>query len=60
MASVTIPSVGIAMSDALLIRWLKEAGDEVAEGEAVVEIETDKTTMLLESPVAGSNCSPTR
>jgi pyruvate dehydrogenase E2 component (dihydrolipoamide acetyltransferase) len=41
------------MSDALLIRWLKEAGDEVAEGEAVVEIETDKTTMLLVSPVAG-------
>src|SRR4249919_549172 len=53
MAEITIPSIGIAMTEALLVKWLKEPGDDVTAGEAVAEIETDKTTMELESPVAG-------
>ena len=53
MAEITIPSVGIAMTEALLVKWLKEPGDDVTAGEAVAEIETDKATMELESPVAG-------
>ncbi|MGP8206539.1 MAG: 2-oxo acid dehydrogenase subunit E2 [Acidimicrobiales bacterium] len=53
MASITIPSLGIAMSDALLVKWLKQPGEDVAEGDAVAEIETDKALMPLESPVAG-------
>jgi pyruvate dehydrogenase E2 component (dihydrolipoamide acetyltransferase) len=53
MAEIAIPSIGIAMTEALLVKWLKEPGDEVAAGEAVAEIETDKATMELESPVAG-------
>jgi pyruvate dehydrogenase E2 component (dihydrolipoamide acetyltransferase) len=50
---VTIPAVGMAMTEALLIRWLKEPGDPVAEGEPIAEIETDKSAMDLESPAAG-------
>jgi pyruvate dehydrogenase E2 component (dihydrolipoamide acetyltransferase) len=50
---VAIPSVGIAMTEALLVKWLKEPGDEVAADEPVAEIETDKATMDLESPVGG-------
>jgi pyruvate dehydrogenase E2 component (dihydrolipoyllysine-residue acetyltransferase) len=50
---VAIPSVGIAMTEALLVKWLKEPGDVVAADEPVAEIETDKATMDLESPVAG-------
>src|SRR5262249_58823871 len=50
---VAIPSVGIAMTEALLVRWFKEPGDAVAADEPVAEIETDKATMDLESPVAG-------
>jgi pyruvate dehydrogenase E2 component (dihydrolipoamide acetyltransferase) len=53
MAEIAIPSIGIAMTEALLVKWLKEPGDEVAAGEAVAEIETDKATMELESPVSG-------
>src|SRR6266536_238962 len=53
MAEIAIPSVGIAMTEALLVKWLKEPGDEVAAAEAVAEIETNKATMDLESPVAG-------
>ncbi len=41
------------MEEALLIRWLKEPGDEVAAEEAVAEIETDKAAMDLTSPVSG-------
>src|SRR5262249_29617646 len=50
---VAIPSVGIAMTEALFVKWLKEPGDVVAADEPVAEIETDKATMDLESPAAG-------
>ena len=53
MTAVAIPSIGIAMEEALLVKWLKQPGDQVAATEAVAEIETDKATMDLESPVAG-------
>jgi pyruvate dehydrogenase E2 component (dihydrolipoamide acetyltransferase) len=50
---VTIPAVGMAMTEALLVCWLKQPGESVAEGEPIAEIETDKSTMDLESPSAG-------
>jgi pyruvate dehydrogenase E2 component (dihydrolipoamide acetyltransferase) len=53
MADVVIPSVGIAMEEALLIKWLKEPGDVVAVDDPVAEIETDKATMDIVSPVDG-------
>ena len=53
MADVAIPSIGVAMEEALLVKWLKQPGDDVAANEPVAEIETDKATMDLESPVAG-------
>jgi pyruvate dehydrogenase E2 component (dihydrolipoamide acetyltransferase) len=53
MADIVIPSVGIAMEEALLVRWLKQPGDEVAADEGVAEIETDKATMEVKSPAAG-------
>ena len=53
MAAVAIPSVGVAMEEALLVKWLKQPGDGVAANEPVAEIETDKASMELESPVAG-------
>ncbi len=53
MAEIAIPSIGVAMTEALLVKWLKQPGDEVAAADPVAEIETDKVTMDLESPVAG-------
>ena len=50
---VVIPSLGVGMSDALLVRWFKRAGDSVLADEPVAEIETDKTTLDLASPVEG-------
>jgi pyruvate dehydrogenase E2 component (dihydrolipoamide acetyltransferase) len=50
---VTIPSVGMAMTEAVLNAWLKNPGDRVASGEAIAEIETDKSSLDLESPGDG-------
>lgn len=36
-----------------VVRWLKHEGDSVKEGEALVELETEKVSYELESPVAG-------
>ena len=53
MREVTIPSVGMAMTEAVLNSWLKNPGDSVAVGEAIAEIETDKSSLDLESPSNG-------
>lgn len=50
---LTIPALGMAMTEALLVEWLKQPGDLVSAGEPIAEIETDKATMELESPAAG-------
>ena len=53
MREVTIPSVGMAMTEAVLNVWLKNPGDSVAGGEVLAEIETDKSVLDLESPTDG-------
>jgi pyruvate/2-oxoglutarate dehydrogenase complex dihydrolipoamide acyltransferase (E2) component len=35
-------------------QWLKNEGDEVAEGEPLVEVMTDKASYEIESPVSGT------
>lgn len=53
MHKVSIPAVGFAMTEGLLVRWLKEPGDPVEAGEPVAEIETDKAIAELEAPASG-------
>ena len=48
MQDVTIPALGMAMTGAVLTRWYKEPGETVAAGEAIAEIETDKSAVDLE------------
>ncbi|RUM96024.1 pyruvate dehydrogenase complex dihydrolipoamide acetyltransferase [Pseudaminobacter arsenicus] len=50
---VLLPSLSAGMEDAVIARWLKAAGQEVAKGEVLAEVETDKATMELEAEVAG-------
>jgi pyruvate/2-oxoglutarate dehydrogenase complex dihydrolipoamide acyltransferase (E2) component len=45
---------GIPTTKASVLRWLKREGDPVQAGEAVVELETEKVSYELESPVAGT------
>jgi pyruvate dehydrogenase E2 component (dihydrolipoamide acetyltransferase) len=51
---IVMPAFGVAMTEGLLLNWLKSAGDPVDEGEPIMEIETDKSTVEVESPAAGT------
>ena len=46
-----VPKLSATMETIKVLRWLKQPGDKVAMGEALVELETDKATMEVESPV---------
>jgi len=48
-----LPKIGIEMTEAVLAGWLVEDGAAVAKGQALYEMETDKVTNEIESPVAG-------
>lgn len=50
---VTIPALGVAMTEATIVCWLVEVGDEVTQGQPLLEIETDKVVAPVESPVSG-------
>jgi len=49
-----MPKMGDAMEEGTLVKWLKSEGDEVSEGDAIAEIETDKVTMELEAEDSGT------
>src|ERR671939_2014944 len=51
---VIMPKMGDAMEEGTRLKWLKSEGDEVSEGDAIAEIETDKVTMELEAEDEGT------
>ena len=51
---VIMPALGMAQETGKLLRWMKSEGDTVAKGEALMEIETDKVTVEIESPADGT------
>lgn len=50
---LTLPKMGESVSEATIIKWLKQPGDRIEEDEAVLEIATDKVDSEVPSPVAG-------
>src|SRR5919199_4333724 len=54
MPAVIMPKMGDAMEEGTLLKWLKNEGDTVAEGDAIAEIETDKVTLELTAENAGT------
>jgi pyruvate dehydrogenase E2 component (dihydrolipoamide acetyltransferase) len=54
MADVVMPRLSDSMEEGTVLQWLKAVGDEVAVGDELVEIETDKANMAYESDVAGT------
>src|SRR5690348_2814994 len=50
---VILPALGMSQDTGKIIQWLKSEGDQVAQGEPLVEIETDKATVEIESPATG-------
>jgi pyruvate dehydrogenase E2 component (dihydrolipoamide acetyltransferase) len=53
MADLVMPRLSDTMEEGTILRWLKGDGEQVARGEELVEIETDKATMTYESDQAG-------
>jgi pyruvate dehydrogenase E2 component (dihydrolipoamide acetyltransferase) len=53
MADVVMPRLSDSMEEGTILQWLKQVGDEIAVGDEIVEIETDKANMAYESDVAG-------
>jgi pyruvate dehydrogenase E2 component (dihydrolipoamide acetyltransferase) len=51
--SVVMPALEMAQETGKLISWLKKEGEAVAKGEPLLEIETDKAVMEIESPGDG-------
>jgi len=54
MADLVVPQLGESISEAVVARWLKQVGEAVAIDEPIAELETDKITVQLPSPVAGA------
>jgi len=54
MADVVMPRLSDSMEEGTVLQWLKKVGDEIAVGDELVEIETDKANMAYESDVAGT------
>ena len=51
---VVMPRLSDSMEEGTILRWLKSAGEQVARGEELVEIETDKANMVYEAPDEGT------
>ncbi|HEY6637419.1 MAG TPA: dihydrolipoamide acetyltransferase family protein [Solirubrobacterales bacterium] len=54
MAEIVMPRLSDSMEEGTVLRWLKGVGDEVAVGDELVEIETDKANMVYESDLSGT------
>ena len=50
---LTMPKNDMDMEEGTIVKWLKNVGDKVEKGEMFMEIETDKTSMEIESPSSG-------
>ena len=54
MPMMIMPKMGDGMEEGTLLKWLKSEGDEVAEGDAIAEIETDKVSLEIEATDSGT------
>ncbi|MBU6496909.1 MAG: 2-oxoglutarate dehydrogenase complex dihydrolipoyllysine-residue succinyltransferase [Rhodospirillales bacterium] len=51
---IKVPTLGESVTTATVARWIKKAGETVAADEPLVELETDKVTVEVGAPVAGT------
>lgn len=54
MVDVRVPTLGESVSEATIATWFKKPGERVAMDEMLCELETDKVTVEVPSPVAGT------
>ena len=51
---ITVPALGESVTEATVAKWLKNVGDSVRADEPLVELETDKVTIEVNAPSAGT------
>ncbi len=51
--TINMPKLGFDMAEGLLVRWVKQVGENINKGDVLAEIETDKATVEVESSVSG-------
>jgi 2-oxoglutarate dehydrogenase E2 component (dihydrolipoamide succinyltransferase) len=51
---IKVPTLGESVTEATVARWLKQPGDTVAMDDPLVELETDKVTLEVNAPAAGT------
>jgi 2-oxoglutarate dehydrogenase E2 component (dihydrolipoamide succinyltransferase) len=51
---IRVPTLGESVNEATVARWLKQPGDTVAMDDPLVELETDKVTLEVNAPAAGT------
>jgi len=54
MTEVRVPTLGESVTEATVATWFKKTGDSVAVDEMICELETDKVTVEVPSPIAGT------
>ncbi|MHB8060407.1 MAG: biotin/lipoyl-containing protein, partial [Gaiellaceae bacterium] len=52
-SEVKLPRLGQGMESGVVVRWLKSEGEAVEKGEPLYELDTDKVTQEVESPLSG-------
>jgi pyruvate dehydrogenase E2 component (dihydrolipoyllysine-residue acetyltransferase) len=53
-SELTMPKLSDSTADAVILRWLKSPGDAFTKGEALIEVETDKATVVYEAEADGT------
>ena len=53
IVDIAMPKLSDSMEEATVLRWLKQPGEAVAKGEPLVEVETDKATVVYEAEQDG-------
>ena len=53
-AELTMPKLSDSEADAVIIKWLKSPGDEFRRGDALLEVETDKATVVYDAEADGT------
>ena len=53
-AELTMPKLSDSMADAIILKWLKSPGEAFQRGEALLEVETDKATVVYEAETDGT------
>lgn len=52
--TLTIPKLAMSMTEGKITKWLVDDGAAIEEGQPIYELETDKSTMEIESPAGGT------